>query len=325
MNLLTGAWKAQALYVAARLGLADLLKDGPKSAAELATATGTHAPSLYRLLRALASIDVFAEEDDGRFVTTALADCLRADRPDGQHGLALMMGEEHYLSWADLLYSIRTGQPAFDHRYGMPVFEYLAANPGPARIFDAAMTGVHGPETRAMVEAYDFSGFGTLVDVGGGNGTLLSEVLRQWPSLKGILFDRADVVERARFNLRTSGLEGRCQAVAGSFFESVPAGGDAYLMRHIIHDWDDDKSLVILKNCRRVMAARAKLLVVENVIPPGNNPFFGKWLDVNMLVLPGGKERTREEYQTLYAAAGFRLSRVVPTRMEISIVEGEPA
>jgi ubiquinone/menaquinone biosynthesis C-methylase UbiE len=324
-DLVIGSWKAQAVYVAARLALADLVKDGPRSAEDLAKATGTHAPSLYRLLRALASIGIFAEQGDGRFASTPLAECLRSDLPGGQRALAIMMGEEHYGTWAELLYSIQTGRPAFDHCYGQPVFEYLADHPDAAKTFDAAMTGIHGPETRAMAAAYDFSAFGTLVDIGGGNGSLLVEVLRQHPALKGILFDRQHVIERARENLRAAGLDNRCQVVAGDFFQSVPEGGDAYLMRHIIHDWDDDQSNTILKNCRRAMKGKSRLLVVENVIPPGNNPCFGKWLDLNMLALPGGKERTTAEYQALYAAAGFRLTRVVPTQMEISLIEGEPA
>jgi hypothetical protein len=320
----SGYWISQSLYAAAKLGLADLIDTGPKRPAELAQATGTLAGPLYRLLRALASVGVFREQPDGTFVHTPLSALLRSG-PGGQRALAIMMGEEHYRAWGELLYSLRTGKPSFDHLFGKPIFDYLAEHPEQARTFDDAMTGVHGAETRLMLDAYDFSKFGTLVDVGGGNGSLLCEVLQRHPSLKGVLFDRADVVENARANLRRAELEQRCTAVAGSFFESVPEGGDAYLMRHIIHDWDDAQALTILRNCRRAMKPRAKLLLVESVIPSGNDPFFGKLLDLTMLVLPGGQERTEAEYRRLFEAAGFRLARVVPTAQEVSVLEGEPA
>jgi hypothetical protein len=323
-QMLTGYWISQSLYVAAKLGLPDLLEAGPKRAEELAEATGTHAPSLYRLLRALASVGVFLEQSEGTFVQTPLSAGL-SSAAGGQRAMAIMMGEEHYRAWGELLYSVRTGKPAFDHLYGKPIFNYLAEHHEQAAIFDAAMTGVHGSETRSMLGAYDFAGIGTLVDVGGGNGSLLAAVLQHHPAMRGVLYDRPDVVERARANLRQAGLEGRCAAVGGNFFESVPEGGDAYLMRHIIHDWDDEQALTILRNCRQSIKPHARLLLVESVIPPGNNPFFAKLLDLTMLVLPGGMERTEAEYRRLYAAAGFRLSRVVPTDQEVNVIEGEPA
>jgi O-methyltransferase domain/Dimerisation domain len=321
---LTGAWKSQAIYVAAYLGLADQLSAGPRSSEDLAQATNTHAPSLYRLLRALASIGIFHEVAPHRFALTPLAECLRGDRPDSQRSLALMNGEEHYRSWSELLYCIQTGRTAFEKIYGQPIFAYLAGNPRAAQIFDGAMVGVHGVETPAMIDAYDFSVYGTLVDVGGGNGSLMSAVLHRNAKLKGIVYDRPDVVERARPLLKSADLDARCQLLAGNFFESVPPGGDAYLMRHIIHDWNDEQSLTILANCRKVMPPHGKLLLVESVIPPGNEPFFGKFLDLTMLVLPGGQERTEEEYRILYQKAGFRLDRIVPTRSEVSVIEGVP-
>jgi hypothetical protein len=324
MNLLTGTWIAKGLYAAALLGVADLLKDGPRTSAQLAEATRTNARALYRLLRALASVDVFTEHADGTFGLTPLATCLLSDVPGSQRPVAIMMGEEHYRAWDELLYSLETGKPAFDKVYGQPIFPYLAKHPTAAKIFDAAMTGVHGTETRAMLDAYDFSPFGTLVDVGGGNGSLLAAVLERHPNLKGVLFDRPDVVERVRADLKAAGLGQRCTLVGGSFFDHVPPGGDAYLLRHIIHDWNDEQALTILRHCRKVMSIAAKLLLAECVIPPGNEPFFGKWLDVNMLVLPGGQERTEQEYRTLYEAAGFQLTRVVPTTTEVSVIEGVP-
>jgi hypothetical protein len=321
--MLTGYWKAQSICVAARLGIADLVKDGPKSADELAKATGTHAQSLYRLLRALASVGVFAEDASQRFAMTPLAACL-LDKPDSQRAVALMMGDEHYQAWGGLLYSIQTGKTAFEHIYRQPVFDYLAAHAEQAKIFDAAMVGVHGAETQAMLDAYDFAPFRKLVDVGGGNGSVLSAVLRKYPNLQGVLYDRPDVIERARVQLRAAGLEQRCAVAGGSFFDSVPAGGDAYFMRHIIHDWYDEQCLTILRHIRKVIPKDGKLLIVESVIPPGNAPSFAKFLDLNMLVIPGGMERTEAQYHQLFAGAGFRLARIVPTRLEPSVIEGEP-
>ena len=324
LNLITGYWISQSVHLAAVLGVADHLKDGPKSSGELATAVNAHPHSLYRLLRALASVGVFAEEGHDRWRLTPLAECLLSDRPGSQRSLAIMNGEEHFRAWGDLLHSIRTGQPAFDHVYGKPIFDYIAGNPRAAAIFDDAMTGVHGAETAAMVEAFDFSRFGTVIDIGGGNGTVITAILQRYPSVRGVLYDLPHVVERARPRLEAAGVAQRCQTVGGDFFTAVPPGGDAYLMRHIIHDWDDAKSLTILGHCRKVMAPTARLLLIETVIPPGNDPCFAKFLDLNMLVLPGGLERTEAEYRALFAAAGFRLERIVPTKADVSVIEGVP-
>jgi len=323
LQMLTGYWTSQAIYVAAKLGIADLVNGGPKSSPELAQATGTHAPALYRLLRMLASAGIFAEDDQGRFGMTELARCL-VDAPGSQRAAALMMGEEHFRCWGELEYSIRTGKTAFDHIFGQPVFDYLSAHPDKAKIFDAAMVGIHGAETQAMLDAYDFAGVGTLVDVGGGNGSVLCATLKRHPALRGLLYDLPGVIERARQTIAQAGLGDRCRAIGGSFFETVPSGGDAYLMRHIIHDWTDEQSLTILRHCRSAMGPAGRLLLVESVIPPGNAPSFAKQLDVNMLVIPGGKERTEAEYQALFQSADFRLTRIVPTAMEISIIEGTP-
>jgi ubiquinone/menaquinone biosynthesis C-methylase UbiE len=321
--MLTGYWITQALYVAAKLGIADLLTAGPRSPDDLAQVTKSHAPALYRLLRALASVGVFAEDGQGRFSLTPLAECLRSDVPGSQRALAIMTGEEHYRAWGELLYSVQTGQTAFDKLYGMPVFDFLSRNPEQAKVFDAAMVGVHGRETAAMLDAYDFSGIATLADIGGGNGSLLTTVLKRHPAMRGILFDLPGVTERARGNLQAAGLADRCQVIGGNFFESAPAGADAYLMRHIIHDWDDEKATRILQNVHRVMGKEGRLLVVEGVIPHGNEPSFGKLLDLTMLVIPGGKERTEEEYRKLFEAGGFHLTRIVPTKAEVSVVEGK--
>ena len=303
--MITGYWISQMVHVAAKLGLADLLADGPRTADELAAATGTHARSLYRLLRALASVGVFSEADDGRFAQTPLSESLRRDVPGSQWAMAVMMGDEHYHAWGDLLESVRTGQTAFDRLYGKPLFDYLGEHPEQAEIFDAAMTSIHGRETQAVLDAYDLSGVGVLADVGGGNGSNLIGILGRYPEMRGVLFDLPHVVERAAANLERAGLASRCQVVGGDFFGPIPVEADAYLLRHIIHDWDDEKAGLILRNIRTAMPEGARLLVVEHVLPPGNEPSFGKLLDLNMLLLPGGVERTEEEFRRLYEAVGL--------------------
>jgi ubiquinone/menaquinone biosynthesis C-methylase UbiE len=323
LQMITSYWTAQAIHVAAKLKLADLVKDGPKTAAELAELTNTQPQALYRLLRALSSVEIFAEDENGRFRLTPIAECL-LDVHGSQYAVAMMMGDEHYRAWGELLYSVQTGKPAFDHIYGTGVFEFLSEHPEQAKIFDAAMTGFHGPETQAMIDAYDYAGVNTLVDIGGGNGTVLTAVLKSNPALKGILYDLPGVIERAKKNIADAGLSSRCQTIAGSFFESAPPGGDAYQMRHIIHDWTDEQCHTILSHIRKVIPKTGRLLVIEMVIKPRNEFQPAKWLDLNMLVLPGGRERTEAEYAEMYARAGFRLERVVPTPTEVSVIEGRP-
>lgn len=324
-RMLNAYWISQALYVAAKLGLADLLKDGSRTAADLATATQTRPRPLYRLMRALASVGVFAEDDRQRFSLTPLAECLRSDVPGSQRSMAITTGDLFYLAWGELLYGVQTGQTAFDKVYGQPVFDYLSQNPAQARLFDETMVGVHGRETAAILDAYDFSGVKVLADIGGGNGSVITAILHKYPEMKGILFDLPGVVERARANIEMAGLVDRCQVIGGNFFESVPSGADAHLLRHIIHDWDDEKATTLLRNVHRAMGAGGELLVVESVIPPGNGASFGKLLDLAMLVIPGGEERTEDEYRKLYEAAGFRLTRIVATKVEVGVIEGEKA
>lgn len=321
-RMISGYWVSQAVYVSAELGIADLLKDGPQPVDALAASTGTHADSLYRVLRALASVGVFTETAPRRFALTPLAEHLQSDVPGSQRSLARMAGGEQFAAWAEILHSVRTGETAFSKVFGQPIFDHLAERPEAARIFDEAMTGIHGRETGAILDAYDFSTVQTLVDVGGGAGGNLIATLQRHPTMKGILFDLPHVVERARPNVEAAGLADRCRLVGGSFFESVPSGGDAYLMRHIIHDWYDDRSLTILKNVHAALPVGGKVLVLESVIPPGNEPFGGKFLDLTMLVIPGGKERTAEEYRELYEKSGFELTRIVPSVTEVSVVEG---
>lgn len=323
LQMITGYWLSQSIHVAAKLGIADLVKDQPRTAEDLARATRTHAQALHRLLRALASVGVFAEDTQGRFCLTDMARCL-LDEPASQRAVAIMMGDEHYASWAQLLYCVQTGKPAFDHIYGKPIFQYLSEHAEQARIFDAAMTGFHGEETQTMIDSYDFRPFNKIVDIGGGNGSVLSAILKRTPNAHGILFDLDGVIGRAKENLAKAGLANRCQTVAGSFFKSVAAGGDAYLMRHILHDWTDEQCRTILGNIRQVIPPNGKLLVIEMVIPSGNDAHFGKLLDLNMLVLPGGQERTEVEYRKLLQSTGFKLERIVPTKTNVSVIEGRP-
>jgi hypothetical protein len=322
-QMITGYWISQAIYAAAKFGIADHLKDEPKTVGELASATSTNADALYRLLRALASVGIFNEVESSRFSLTPLAELLRSDVAGSKRALALMLGDEQFRAWADIDYSLRTGKVVFDKVFGKPIFEYLGDHPDKARIFDAAMVGVHGRESSAVLDAYDFSGIGIVADIGGGNGSQITEILKKHSKLKGILFDLPHVVERAKERLHVSGLLDRCKLVSGSFFDAVPEGADAYILRHIIHDWDEEKCLTILRNCHRAMAPASKLLVIESVIPSGNEPFQGKFLDLHMLLIPGGKERTESEYGNLLRRAGFDLTRIVPTGSEISIVEGK--
>ena len=319
--MITGYWISQAIYAAAKFGIADHLKDGPRTIEQLAADTSTNADALYRLLRALASIGIFAEGPPRQFSLTPMAEALQSDIPGSKRALALMSGDEQFRAWAEIDYSIQTGKKAFDKVFGKPIFDYLGDHLDKARIFDAAMVGIHGRESNAVHDAYDFSKIGTLADIGGGNGSQLIALLKSHPTMKGILFDLPHVIDRAKAQIESAGLSNRCRLVAGDFFQNVPDGADAYFMRHIIHDWEDEKSLTILRNCHRAMPAHGKLLLVESVIPPGNEPFGGKFLDLVMLLIPGGKERTKDEYQTLFEKAGFTLSKIVPTSTEVSIIE----
>lgn len=322
---ISGYWLSQMLHVAARLKLADLIAGGTQSSAALAAVTRMHEPSLFRLLRGLASLGVFAETTPGCFVMTPLAEPLRSDHPESVRPMALMLGGVQYEAWADLYDSVATGKPSFDERFGQPLFEWLATRPDEAAEFDAAMTAIHGRETAATIAAYDFSQYSHLVDVGGGNGSQLVEILRACPSLRGTVFDLPNVVERTRRLIDEAGLARRCDAVGGSFFEEVPAGADGYVLRHIIHDWNDEQSLQILRTVRNAATDASRLLIVESVIPAGNDPGFAKLLDLTMLVIPGGKERTAEEYRALLAEAGWELTSITPTTAEVSVLEGRVA
>jgi len=316
-----GSWITQGIAVAAELGIADLLTQGPLTTEELAARTATHSGALYRLLRALAGIGIFAEDNQGRFSLTPLADLLRSDAAHSQRSIAIMMGAEFHAAWAELLHSVRTGEPGFKKRFGVHFFQYMEEHPERHGIYDAAMTGVHGGETEPMLDAYDFSAFRTVADVGGGNGLVLASILRRHPAIQGILFDLPAVADRARSTVSGTGVSDRMRIEGGSFFSGVPAGADAYVLRHIIHDWEDQDAIAILRECRKALAPEGRVLVVEMVLPPGNEPGFGKWLDL-MMLLVAGRERTQEEYSRLFSESGLRMTRVIPTASEVSIIEG---
>lgn len=314
-----GAWVTQMIHVAAELGLADELAGGERDVQELAEISGAEADSLFRLLRGLASLGIFQETTPRTFALTPLAELLRSDHPQSLRQFARMLGEEHYLSWADLLHSVRTGENAFRHRHDCSVFEWYQQNPRRGQIFDAAMGDNSRAAIGALLPAYDFGGIRHLVDVGGGQGLLLKAVLTANHHLQGSLFDQPQVVAGAEVPTE---LATRLELRGGDFFAEVPAGADAYLLKHILHDWGDDACRTILGHIRRAMAPGGRVLIVEQVIPPGNERFPGKLLDLNMLVMTeGGRERTPADYDQLLQSAGLRLSRIVPTASPLSVVE----
>jgi DNA-binding Lrp family transcriptional regulator len=328
LDMITGYWISCGIHVAARLRIADLLANGPRPVADLAAAAGANAPTLYRLLRMLASRGVFREGSGLEFENTSLSEVLRSDVPGSMHGFAVMMVDEYNLdAYKELLGSVRTGETAFHKVFGMRAFEWLASHPEQAREFGQAMTSLSGMENPAVAEALDVTGIGRIVDVGGGHGSLLAAILKRNPELKGTIYDRPEVVANGRQEayVTEKGVADRCDLVAGNFFDSVRSGADACIMKYILHDWEDELCVRLLSNCRKAMGAGGKVFVVDNVIPPGNDPHWGKLLDINMLVLAGGRERTREEFEKIFGAAGFRLARVVPTACPLSIVEGVPA
>jgi hypothetical protein len=319
MAMASGAWVTQMIHVGAELGLADQLVGGERDCEALALACGAEADTLFRLLRGLASLGIFEETAPRRFALTPLAELLRSDHPQSLRQFARMLGEEHYLSWADLLHSVRTGENAFHHRHGCSVFAWYQQNPERGAIFDGAMTDFSRQETEALLAAFDFRGIHRLVDLGGGRGALLQRVLRATPGLQGTLFDQPEVVAPVA---PPAELSDRLRVEGGDFFRSVPSGADAYLLKHIIHDWGDDACRTILGHIRAAMDPAGRVLIVEQVIPPGNGPFPGKLLDLNMLVMSeGGRERTPGEYAQLLESAGLRLSRIVPTASAVSVVE----
>ena len=325
MQMLFGAQMQRGVCLAARLGIPDLLADGAQTAEELAAKTGTHAPSLYRLLRTLTSLGVFAENAKKQFELTPISALLRSDEPNSMRDFAVMMGEGWiWQAWGELPYSVQTGRAAHEEVQGMSSFEFFQKNVEAGKVFNAAMTNFTRAIIPAFVETYDFSGVKRLVDIAGGHGLLLAGVLKANPKLQGVLFDLPFVLEGAGELLAEEGVCDRTELVSGNFFESVPSGADAYMMKHIIHDWDDEKSVKILRNIHSAMDENGKILIVEMVVPEGIEPHPSKALDILMLVMEGGKERTKDEYGKLLEASGFRMTRVIPTKSPYSVIEGKP-
>ena len=316
---------ARALYAFAKLGIADLLGKSPLSSEELASAASVDPRALYRLLRTLSTADVVSESQDHRFTLGPLGEALRSDAPESMRAWAIFSGEPFYLqAWEQIVHSIQTGQPAWEQVHKVPVFEYIGKHPDAAQVFDQAMTSLSAGEAPAIVAAYPFSGIRKLADIGGGQGLMLRTILKAHPHMTGVLFDRPDAVEGVAAELGKDGLAERCEVVGGDFFQDVPAGADAYLLKYVIHDWDDERSLAILRNCRRAMTNNAKLLLVETVVPAPGESHFAKLQDLEMMVIAGAQERTIAEYTHLLERAGFWLVRVVPTTEPASILEAAP-
>lgn len=322
-QLTIGALVSQAISVVARLGVADTLASGPRQVEEIAGLVGAHGPALYRLLRALGDFGVVAELENRQFALTPLGELLRSDVPGSLRGWATMVGMPfHRYPWTDLYETVRTGESAFDRIHGKEVFEYLAEHPEDAAIFDAAMTSISTTETASIVKAYDFSRFRTIVDVGGGRGGLLAAILSANPHLQGVLFDVSTVVAEAGEELAGTEVVDRCKVVSGDFFESVPEGGDAYLLSNVIHDWDDDRAAQILARCRAAMGNSCCVLLAEIVLPEGRDPSMGKLADLEMLVMTaGGRQRTEAEFQALFSRVGLRPTRIVPSAGMVSLIE----
>src|SRR4051812_27346813 len=312
-----------ALYVAITLNIADHLASGPKDVAELARLAGANEDALFRILRLLTSLGIFAEAGARRFAPTPSSELLRKDVAGSLRGIAVFLPDPfHFKVYASLIDSVRTGKTAADSALGMPVFEYLAQNPDYSQVFNDAMTAFSAPVVNAALEAYDFSGIGLLVDVAGGHGEVLMSILKKYPNVRGVLTDVGHVIDGAKPRITSAGLADRCQAVPCDFFAAVPEGGDAYIMKHIIHDWDDARATTILKNIATAMGPkRGKVILFESVIAGGAAPDLGKFIDIEMLALPGGKERSADEFRALFAGAGFELTRIVPTQSPLSVVE----
>jgi O-methyltransferase domain/Dimerisation domain len=325
MRLLNSYRFSQAVSVAARLGIPDLLAHGGKTPEELAKLISAQPDPLYQILRASASCGVFAEDDKGCFVNTPMSECLRSDAPGPGRNNALLIGEVLFATLGELMHAVRTGTPAFDKVFGQPFFDFLSTHKELGQLFDAQMTALYQREIDALLNSYDFAGAGRILDVGGGRGTVVRALLARFFGLKCGLFDLPAVVDRARASFVADALIDRCAIEAGSFFETIPSGYDTYLLKHVLHDWDDARCVSILTNLRRAIGNDGRLLVLEHVVPPTNEPSVVKESDVLMLALLAGKERTEAEFQSLLAKTGFELVRVVHTASLLNVLEARPA
>ena len=326
MQMLTGAWVTQAVATAAKLGIPDLLVSGPKTAEELGAAARAHPPAVRRLMRALSGLGVFAPAPGGRYELTELGNRLREDYPGSlKHTFIAETDGLHWRSWEKVLDSVRTGEPRPQAVFDMPAFDYYAKNPTEGEQFGRAMENVSGFAAHAVLEGYDFGGIRTLADIGGGNGSMALAVLGRYPEMRGIVFDLPYIEKQATQKIRAAGAADRCRFEAGDFFERAPKGADAHLLKFILHDWNDEDSVRLLKRCREAIDPSGRLLVLEVIVPEENRPDFSHMMDLNMLVMTGGMERTAKEYEELLGRAGFRLSRIVPTASPFSVIEGKPA
>jgi hypothetical protein len=321
LRLINGFQISQAIYVAATLGIADLLRDGARASDDLARTTNTQPRALYRLLRALAAVGVLHEHPGETFELTPTGCCLRSDVPNSCYAWACLVGRPHqWESWGNLLHTVKTGETAFDHRHGSGVWEWRSQKPEESRIFDAAMVSISRAAAAAVAAAYDFSAFGTLVDVGGGRGSLLAEILRRHIRLRGLLFDLPHVVAGSQSVLEAAGVADRCQVIGGDFFRTVPEGGDAYLLKSVLMDHDDTEAAAVLNACRRAMKLSTKLIVMERLLGEPNQTPEAKFSDLAMLVMTGGRERASDEFASLFGTCGLRLERVIPTQSPYSLV-----
>src|SRR5262245_9668380 len=327
LQLVSGAFVSQAIYVAAKLGIADILADGPRDVKYLAETTATAERSLYRLLRASASVGTFAETGNKVFTNSRMSETLRSDNPRSTRDLTIWLGEEpHWRVYGEMLHSVKTGKPAWDKVHSEPVFPYLfETNIELGEIFNRAMTSYSHQSIGPVLAAYDFSNAGTVADIAGGHGHLLAAVLAANPNAKGVLFDLPAPLEGAAPMAERYGVADRVEFVAGDFFSEIPVEADIYLLKPIIHDWYEDKCQTILENIRANMPDDGKVLIIEAVIPEGNDPHFGKIIDLEMLVSPGGVERTPSEFEKLLADSGFKMTRIIPTMGPMSIIEAVKA
>ncbi|NJP06800.1 MAG: methyltransferase [Chloroflexaceae bacterium] len=322
LQLLQGFAVTQALYVATKLGIADHLQHGPQSCTSLAEQTGTNADALCRLLRALASMGIFTETAPAVFDLTPLALCLQTDSPQSLRNFILFRTEQDYVYWQHALYTIRTGESAFEHTFGVERFAYFQQHPEIKDHFHRGMGEVSVLNDTALIAAYDFTGMQTVIDIGGSHGTRLATLLEHYPTLRGILFEQATTLEQAQKSLRAGGVLDRCDLVAGDWFTSIPTGGDAYLLS-ILHRWNDARCLTLLTNCHQAMSPTARLLILERVITP-TTPWRIHLADLNMLLSSSGQIRTDSAFQELLTRAGFTLTRIIPTDSAISIIEATP-
>jgi len=324
-ELMNGMRVTQLIYVASKLGIADLLKDGSKSVDELASKVGAHPRALYRVLRALAGIGVFAEVGDRKFELTALGEPLQDRVPGSVRARAIMNGEEVFWKpWGDLLNCVKTGDTPFNRVFGMSRLEYRERNAEVGTNFNKAMSAATVPTANAVVEAYDFSGVNRVIDLAGGRGALIAAILKRYPHVQGVLTDLPAVANEAEAFIESEGLEDRCETIGGDYYKSIPSGGDIYLLKSVIESEPDDGAVDLLKNCRRAMGNHARLLIVEPIMSPHGSPSPANVFDVHMMVMGGGLLRTEEEYGALFEKAGFRVNRVLPTSSQASIIEGAP-